>query len=90
MVVSRPARRYLDAIRVGGNGVRYGVVLLCVALSACAKTKQSGSTAADSLTQRQRDSALGASKVPGARGVQGALKAQDSVAARNARIDSIQ
>lgn len=38
--------------------------------------------------QRVVDSTVGASKLPGARGVQGALAAQDSMAARNARLDS--
>ena len=40
-------------------------------------------------TQRERDSALGASKLPGAAGVRGALRAADSSAARNARVDSV-
>ncbi|HUR92554.1 MAG TPA: hypothetical protein VMY38_07765 [Gemmatimonadaceae bacterium] len=40
------------------------------------------------LTKRQADSALGASNLPGARGVAGAIIAADSAAARNARIDS--
>ena len=40
-------------------------------------------------TQRERDSVLGASKLPGAAGVRGALKAADSAAARNARLDSV-
>ena len=40
-------------------------------------------------TQRERDSVLGASQLPGARGVRGALGAQDSAAARNARLDSV-
>jgi hypothetical protein len=40
-------------------------------------------------SQRTRDSAIGASNVPGASGVQGALKATDSAAARRAREDSI-
>ncbi len=39
--------------------------------------------------QRVVDSTVGASKLPGARGVQGALAVQDSMAARNARLDSI-
>jgi hypothetical protein len=39
-------------------------------------------------TQRERDSVLGASKLPGAGGVRGALRAADSAAARNARFDS--
>jgi hypothetical protein len=40
-------------------------------------------------SQRTRDSAIGASNAPGAAGVQGALRATDSAAARNARVDSI-
>lgn len=43
----------------------------------------------DTLTQRQRDSAIGASRLPGAQGVQKALGAADSAAARNARLDSL-
>lgn len=71
--------------------MRYGLVLLCVLLlSACTKTGRSGRAAADTLSERQRDSVLGASKVPGAPGIKGALRAQDSAAARNARLDSIQ
>ncbi|HEY8196307.1 MAG TPA: hypothetical protein VIG04_04985 [Gemmatimonadales bacterium] len=40
-------------------------------------------------TQRERDSVLGASKLPGAAGVRGALRAADSASARNARLDSV-
>ena len=40
-------------------------------------------------TQRERDSVIGASKLPGAAGVRGALRAADSAAARNARADSV-
>jgi hypothetical protein len=40
-------------------------------------------------TERERDSILGASQLPGARGVRGALGASDSAAARNARLDSM-
>lgn len=43
---------------------------------------------ADSITQRQRDSAIGASGLPGAGGVQGALEASDAAAARGAALDS--
>ena len=42
----------------------------------------------DSLTQRERDSMLGASQLPGAQGVRGALKASDSAAARREREDA--
>ncbi len=40
-------------------------------------------------TQRERDSVLGASKLPGAAGVRGAIRAADSAGARNARLDSV-
>lgn len=39
-------------------------------------------------TERERDSVLGASKIPGARGVGAALRVSDSAAARRAREDS--
>lgn len=41
------------------------------------------------MTQRQKDSLLGASSIPGARGVQKALNVQDSAAAKRALLDSI-
>ena len=41
------------------------------------------------LTQRQRDSAIGESRLPGAGGVKRALRAVDSAEARRAREDSI-
>ncbi len=62
--------------------------LLC--LAACAKPAPPKAAAGDTLTRRQRDSVIGASKLPGSQGVRGALQAQDSAAARQARVDSIQ
>jgi len=44
---------------------------------------------ADTLTRRQRDSVIGASKLPGAQGIGRAQAAQDSAAARNVQVDSI-
>jgi hypothetical protein len=44
---------------------------------------------AEPLTRRQRDSVIGASGLPGARGVQRALTVADSAAARRALEDSI-
>lgn len=41
------------------------------------------------LTQRERDSAVGASRLPGASGVRGALRVADSAAARGALADSM-
>jgi hypothetical protein len=40
-------------------------------------------------TERERDSVIGASRLPGAKGVQGALRASDSADSRRAREDSI-
>lgn len=69
--------------------MRYGAILLCLVLAACVKSERPSSATTDTLTRRQRDSVLGASRLPGARGIRGALSAQDSAAARNARLDSI-
>jgi hypothetical protein len=46
------------------------------------------SAARDTLTERQRDSVIGASKLPGAKAVNKALQAEDAAAAHNAAIDS--
>jgi hypothetical protein len=53
---------------------------------ACASAKDQSKRPA---TERERDSVLGASQLPGATGVSGALRAQDSAAARNSRLDSV-
>ena len=61
------------------------VVFLAVALLGCAGEKKPKRE----MTQRQRDSAIGESRLPGAQGVRGALRVQDSAQARNNRLDSI-
>ena len=61
-------------------------VVAAVLISACSGEKPA---AKRPLTQRERDSAIGASRLPGASGVRGALRAQDSIQARNNRLDSI-
>jgi len=45
--------------------------------------------AADTLTRRERDSIIGASALPGAGGVNGALRATDSAAVRRVREQAI-
>lgn len=50
----------------------------------------SGAAPPDSITRRQRDSVIGESRLPGARGVRGALEASDAAAGRNAALDSLQ
>jgi hypothetical protein len=62
------------------------LVGLLLAAAACSSQESRSSKV---RSQRERDSVLGASQLPGAQGVRGALGAADSAAARNARVDSI-
>jgi hypothetical protein len=55
----------------------------------CGGGEDTAPIARDSAAQRARDSALGASGLPGATGISGSLKAADSAAARRQREDSI-
>ncbi len=68
------------------------VALTLLMLGACAPRRNdaaSDTTAArDTLTERQRDSVIGASRLPGAKAVNKALEAEDAAAAHNAAIDS--
>ncbi len=71
--------------------MRFGLLAVAMAvMAACAKPAPPRQAAGDTLSRRQKDSVLGASRLPGSRGIRGALSAQDSAAARNARVDSIQ
>ncbi len=63
-------------------------VAIAALLVGCGETGDSEAAARDT-TRRARDSVLGASRLPGAHGVSGALKGADSAAARRAREDSI-
>jgi uncharacterized protein YdeI (BOF family) len=65
------------------------VVLAVASLSLAACAKDTGGNNRDTMTQRQKDSVLGQSGLPGAQGVTKALKAADSVKARQAQADSI-
>lgn len=62
------------------------VLVALLALAGCERGETPDSST--ELTKRQADSALGASGLPGARGITGAMTAADSAAARNARVDS--
>jgi hypothetical protein len=50
---------------------------------------QSGSKAGKMQSERARDSVIGQSRLPGAGGVRGALRASDSAGSRRALEDSI-
>jgi hypothetical protein len=59
-------------------------VLLAVGLAGCKPSP----SAARPTTERERDSVIGASQLPGAQGVRGALRISDSAVARREREDS--
>ena len=61
---------------------------LVLALAACAK--DNGDAARRDLTQREKDSILGASQIPGAKAVNRAMTSADSATARALRLDSAQ
>jgi hypothetical protein len=58
---------------------------LLAALAGCGESAGRGGP----IDERARDSTIGASQLPGAQGVRGALRTADSAAARRAREDSI-
>jgi hypothetical protein len=64
-------------------------IALAASLAACSPS-ETGGNRRDTMTQRQKDSVLGQSGLPGAQGVTKALAASDSVRARTAQQDSIQ
>ncbi|MBX3173755.1 MAG: hypothetical protein KF709_05050 [Gemmatimonadaceae bacterium] len=63
--------------------------VFATSLSACGDSKPAASTPRTPEQQRAVDSTIGASGLPGSRGVQNALSAADSAAARQRRLDSI-
>jgi hypothetical protein len=62
--------------------------LLAIGLVTVVGCKHSADDTGHARSERERDSILGASRLPGATGVRGALRVSDSAEARNARIDS--
>jgi|CXWL01.1.fsa_nt_gi hypothetical protein len=63
------------------------IPLLLLLLAGCAS--KPAAPAADSLTRHQKDSIIAQSRLPGARGVNGAMRLQDSAAARRAREQAV-
>jgi len=68
---------------------RRSAVLVALAVVACggSKAKTTGST--DTLTERQRDSMLSTSGIPGAQGVGKAMRVADSTSAGIRAADSV-
>jgi hypothetical protein len=67
----------------------FALAFLIVIIAACNNGEDTPPPPRDAAAQRAADSTIGASKLPGAQGVQGALKAADSAAARQRQLDSL-
>jgi len=65
------------------------IALLVVGTLAGCTDRKKASETKPPPTRRERDSMIGESRLPGAQGVRGALRAADSAAARQQRIDAI-
>jgi hypothetical protein len=66
---------------------KLGFVVAALAVAATACGKDETETKRD-LTQREKDSILGASTIPGAKAVKRAMTSADSATARQSRLDS--
>ena len=65
--------------------ITFGIVLTGAACGGGQRAQSAG----DTLTERQRDSILAQSRIPGARGVGAAMRAADSTTARIRATDSV-
>ena len=68
---------------------RVAVLLLSGVLLGCGGPPSEGELKREPLTQRQQDSVVANSKLPGAGAVGGALNASDAAAARQQALDTI-
>jgi len=67
-----------------------GGALLSLTLVACGKDDTAQTTTTTTRTQREKDSILAGSQIPGAKAVKKTMTVADSAAARQARIDTSQ
>jgi hypothetical protein len=65
------------------------IALVLVTLAACGGESTDKQAARDTLTQRQKDSILGNSRIPGASGVKRAMTAADSTSAGIQRANAV-
>lgn len=63
-------------------------VMLAIVLASCS-AQETARNDRDTMTQRQKDSVLAQSQLPGAQGVGNAMQVSDSAKARQAQLDSL-
>jgi hypothetical protein len=78
----------MRALRIGDYGLAIATTVVLAAV-ACGGSGGGGNTARDSLTERQKDSILAKSKIPGASAVDRAMRAADSMSVRVQAADTI-
>lgn len=66
-----------------------GASCLVLTLAACPNGGSNADSPADTMTQRQKDSIVGESSLPGAGGVKDMIEASDRQKARADRLDSL-
>ena len=74
---------------MSNRGIVIGSALLSLALVGCGKDDTTQTTTT-TRTQREKDSILAGSQIPGAKAVKKTMTVADSAAARQARIDTSQ
>ena len=71
------------------RGMTRSLITTLLLVSACGRGSGGGAASRDTLTERQRDSILAKSQIPGASGVGSAMRAADSASARIRATDSV-
>jgi hypothetical protein len=84
------AREREKEAEVGTMKAHLPVATLIVVLVLAACARDDGDVNKRQLTQREKDSILGASQIPGAKAVSRAMTSADSATARALRLDSAQ
>lgn len=80
---------FLTAMVTMRARIRISPLSLMILVASCSSSSPKPTKTRDQMTQREKDSVLGESGLPGAKGVTKALQMSDSVAAIRRRQDSL-
>jgi hypothetical protein len=65
----------------------FALIVITVMFAGCGESDTKGEAHADTMTHRQLQNAIARSKIPGAKGVQKAIRAADDAAARDSAME---